>query len=77
MHPNVQDIKNLTEAQLEQKLYKLNGLYFMTDNENVRQQMILLMDTYKIELQERRIAAKKKQDEEGGENGLDNLINIS
>jgi len=37
--------------------------------------MILLMDAYKLELEERRIAAKLKQSDDN--NDLDNLIKIS
>jgi hypothetical protein len=76
MHPHVQNLKELTDSQLEQKIYKLNSLYFMTGDQNVRHQMILLLDTYKIELDERRAIAKKKQEEQGRDD-LDNLINIS
>lgn len=76
MHPNVENLKELTDTQIEQKLYRLNSLYFMTANEGVRHQMILLMDTYKIELEERRVAARKKQQEQGGDD-LDSLIKIS
>lgn len=76
MHPHIQDLKDLTDTQLEQKLMRLNSMYFVTDNPDVRQQMILIMDTYKIELEERRTAAKLKQ-QESGDNDLDNLINVS
>jgi hypothetical protein len=48
----------------------------MTDNDAVRQQMILLMDTYKLELEERRVAAKRKQHEQGKDD-LDDLIKIN
>lgn len=68
--------KDLTDTQLEQKLMRLNSMYFVTENPDVRQQMILIMDTYKIELEERRTAAKVKQ-QESGDNDLDNLINVS
>ena len=77
MHPLVQNLKEFTDAQLEEKLLKLNKYYFVTDNPEVRQQMILVMDTYKIELEERRTAAKRKQQEENGDNDLDSLININ
>jgi hypothetical protein len=50
-------------------------MYFMTENDDVRQQMILLIDTYKIELEERRISARRKSDE-AGENELDSLIKV-
>jgi hypothetical protein len=76
IHPHAESFKELTDNQLEQKLYKLNGMYFMTDNQDVRQQMILLMDSIKIELEERQIAAKKKQ-AQNDDNDLDNLINVS
>jgi hypothetical protein len=56
---------------------RINSMYFMTENQEVRQQMILLIDAYKIELEERRTAARKKQQEENGDNPLDDLINVS
>jgi hypothetical protein len=74
MHPQA-DVKILSVQELEKKLYKLNGMYFMTDNEEVRRQMILLMDTYKLELEERRLGQKKSADEP--KTDLDKLINIS
>ena len=52
-------------------------MYFMTQDENVRHQMILLLDGYKLELEARRAAAKRKADEDAGDNPLDDLINVS
>ena len=75
IHPHAESFKELTDNQLEQKLYKLNGMYFMTDNQDVRQQMILLMDSIKIELEERQIAKRKQM--QNDDNDLDNLINVS
>ena len=49
-------------------------MYFMTENQDVRQQMILLMDSIKLELEERQITKKKQQQDN---NGLDDLINVS
>ena len=76
MHPIPPDLKELSDAQIEQKIFQLNKIYFITPNEEVRHQIILLLDTYKIELEERQIAAKKKQ-EQNGDNDLDSLINVS
>lgn len=76
MHPIGEDLSKLTEPQIEAKLLRLNSMYFMTENMYVRQQMILLMDSYKLELEERRIAAKLKQ-EQNGKDDLDSLIKIS
>jgi len=75
IHPHAESLKEFTDNQLEQKLYKLNGMYFMTDNQDVRQQMILLMDSIKIELEERQIAKRKQM--QNDDNDLDNLINVS
>jgi hypothetical protein len=76
MHPVGEDLSKLTDSQIESKLYKLNSLYFMTENFLVRHQMILLMDTYKLELDERRTAARIKQAAQGNDD-LDSLIKVS
>lgn len=76
MHPMSEDLSKLTESQIEQKLLRLNSIYFMTDNDAVRQQMILLMDTYKLDLEERRLATKRKQHEQGKDD-LDDLIKVN
>jgi hypothetical protein len=75
MHPGVEELKQLSESQIEQKIMRLNSMYFMTENSDVRQQMILLIDTYKVELEERRISARIKA-QESGENDLDSLIKV-
>jgi len=77
IHPHEQNLKEFTDAQIEQKLLKLNHMYFMTENSDVRQQMILLIDGYKLELEERRASAKLKQMQENDDNDLDSLINVS
>jgi len=77
MHPLQENLAEYSDAVLEQKLLKLNHMYFVTDNPDVRHQMILLMDGYKLELEARRTAAKLKQQQENGDNSLDDLINVS
>jgi len=76
MHPLAEDVSLLTEVQLEQKILKLNRAYFIAHDESVRHQILLLLDTYKIEQEQRRIASRKKMEQEGRDD-LDNLINIS
>lgn len=76
IHPGLGDLKQFNDRQLEEKMFKLNNMYFMTENQEVRQQMLLIIDSYKIELEERRLAASKKKAEEGKDD-LDNLINVS
>ena len=70
----MESLEELTTNELEQKILKLNGVYFMTENDNVRQQIILMSDTYKLELEARRVKEKLEQQRD---NGLDDLINVS
>lgn len=76
MHPGNLNLQDLTTNEIESKIKKINSMYFMTENQEVRQQMILLLDTYKIELEERRMAEAKRQ-VKNNKNDLDGLINIS
>jgi|TARA_B100001094_G_scaffold131533_1_gene127346 hypothetical protein len=78
MHPYVKDADTLTEDQIEEKIFKLNRIYYQTSNQDVQNQIVLALDTYKVALEEKRIEAKKIQENrENGENGLDNLIKVS
>ena len=77
IHPHQPDLSEFTETQLEEKLLKLNHMYFITDNPDVRQQMILLIDGYKLEIEACRAAARRKQIEDQEDNSLDDLINVS
>ena len=76
MHPIPPNLKELTDTQIENQILKLNSLYFMTEDSSVRHQVILLLDTFKIELEERRTAALKRQ-QQNDDNDLDSLINVS
>lgn len=80
MHPHLSDLSNLSDNELESKVIDLQRKYWQTPNEGVKQQIVLLLDDYKLELESRR-AKQKLADEQkmqdGGESGLDNLINVS
>jgi hypothetical protein len=76
MHPNPPDLKSLSDLQIEQQIIKLNSIYFMTEDESLRHQIILLLDTFKLEIEERKVAAQKRQ-QQNGDNDLDSLIKIS
>jgi hypothetical protein len=76
MHPIPPNLKELSDAQIENQILKLNSLYFMTEDDSVRHQIILLLDTFKIELEERRVAAQKRQ-QQNDDNDLDSLIKVS
>lgn len=76
MIPTLENLSELSDAQIEAKIIKINSLYFMTENDHVRQQMILLLDTFKLELEERRMRARRKQLEQNGKDDLDGLIKV-
>jgi len=77
MHPFMDNLEDFTDSQLEEKITKLNRVYFVTENNDVRQQIILSLDTLKLELEARRARQRQQMIEDSDDNGLDNLINVS
>ena len=73
VHPLAQ-LNHLTDTELQEKLDDLNKKYWMASNPDVRNQIILMLDSLKLEQENRQIKQKK---EENQDNNLDNLINIS
>ena len=73
-HPLVEDYKTLSDVELGEKLDSLNRKYWMTNNEAVRSQMVLIIDELKLEAERRRNLEKDPQEEN---KTLDNLIKIS
>lgn len=76
MHPHINDISGLTDNDLEQKILDLQQRYWLSQNEQLRNQIILLLDDYKHEIELRRARADQKS-QDNDENGLDNLIKVS
>jgi len=75
-NPLVDDLTDIPTKVLEEKLLELNKKYWMTQNPQVRGQMVAILDMYKLELQARRAQDAQKNNDQG-DNSLDNLINIS
>tara|TARA_B100002019_G_C21084281_1_gene505333 strand:+ start:383 stop:607 length:225 start_codon:yes stop_codon:yes gene_type:complete len=73
VHPLAQ-LNHLTDTELQEKLDDLNKKYWMASNPDVRNQIVLMLDSLKLEQENRQIKQKK---EENQDNNLDNLINIS
>jgi len=76
MHPLINDLGSLKDAEIEATLTELGKKYFMTTNLQVREQISLVLDTYKEELTTRRRNEWVKM-QENREKGLDKLININ
>lgn len=80
MHPLFANTQELSDQEIEEKIMTLNRRYFQTNNPQVQQQVVALLDDYKQELESRRARQRleaQQQQQENGEEGLDNLINVS
>ena len=73
-HPLAEDYKTLSDVELGNKLDALNIKYWMTNNEQVRSQMVMIIDELSLEAERRRSAEKDPQEDN---KTLDNLIKIS
>jgi len=76
MHPLVSDLSNLKDAELDAKIAELSNKYFMVQNPDVKNQIVMLLDSYREELGKRRQAAMSKM-MNNRDKGLDKLINVS
>lgn len=72
MHPLINDLSDYTDEELLTKIDTLTNNYWRITNADVRDQIVLALDTFNIELQTRQQKNKLEDNKE-----LDNLINIS
>jgi ribosomal protein L29 len=80
INPLIDNLSNLTDVQLETKVMELQRKYFQSHNQQVKSQIVNILEIYKNELYTRRTIAAQRQREQYQENGgndLDSLINIS
>lgn len=76
MHPLVDDLSNLKDNELEQKLQDLGRKYWQSRNPDVQYQISTLIEVYRAELQTRRLKSYKAQFQNRDKN-LDKLINVN
>lgn len=76
MHPLVQDLGQLKDTELENKIQELSKKYFQTSNTVVQAQIAMFLDMYRNELQIRRAKMWQEQYQKR-DTDLDSLINIS
>ena len=76
-NPLVDSFSELTDTQVEDKVNQLSKKYFQVSNPHIQMQIANILDMYKSEIQTRRAIAYQKQNDDNGDNGLDNLININ
>jgi len=76
-NPLVDDLSILDDSEIENKISELSRKYFQARNPELQQQVAVILEMYKQEIITRREKARLEQSQENGEEGLDNLINIS
>lgn len=76
MHPLIEDLSSLKDAEVENKIQELSRKYFMTHNIGVQMQIASILDQYKEELSNRRRREMEKM-MSNRDKGLDKLINVS
>lgn len=76
IHPLGNDITKLTDQELENKIQDLTKKYFqaMRFSPSVASQVVLLLDSYKLEQQDRFIAKSQKSNE--GDDDIHELIKV-
>lgn len=72
MHPLINNLSEYTDEELLKKIDTLTNNYWRISNNELRDQIVLTLDTFNIELQSRQQKIKLEDNKE-----LDNLINIS
>lgn len=76
MHPLINDLSSIKDSELDTKINDLTRKYFTTSNFELRQQIIMVLESYKEELGNRkRIAYENMM--KSRDKGLDKLINVS
>lgn len=76
-NPLVDDLSPLPDSEIENKISELSRKYFQARNPDLQRQIAVILEMYKQEIVTRREKARLQQNQENGEEGLDNLINIS
>ena len=76
-NPLVNDFSELSDTELENKIVELGRKYWQAQNPQLQEQIATILEMYKQEAVVRRSQEAQRQREQDGDNGLDNLINIS
>ena len=72
LHPFAHNLTELSDKDLDDKLSELTKKYFQTRNPEAKSQLQLMINSYKLEMNERLIKSRQNDNK-----GLDKLIDIS
>ena len=76
MHPLIDDLLQFKDSEIESKINELTKKYFMATNYDLKNQLIMVLETYKGEMARRKSIEWQKIQEERNKD-LDKLININ
>lgn len=79
-NPLLPDLSKIKDQDLDNKIFELTKKYYVAlrlGNGGVAQQIVLNLDAFKSEQQQRRINATKDVSRKNQEDGLDDLINVN
>ena len=76
MHPLFEDTTELSDNDLEEKVIDLTKRYWQTANPQAQQQIILLIDSYRLDLETRRYRQKLANEAINSQSELDKLIKV-
>ena len=78
MHPLSPSLTGLSDQELDKKVQDLTERYYQSlrFSPSIASQIVLLLDSYKFEQQERALAKSKKALEDG-ENNINDLIKVN
>jgi hypothetical protein len=76
IHPFVTDLSSLKETELEEKVQSLSRKYWMTTNQEVRNQISAILEMHQRELSERRAKVVQQQYQDRDKT-LDSLIKVN
>ena len=76
MHPLIQDFSEYKDSEIENKIGDLTRKYFQTHNVEIREQIVMMLDSFKEELGRRRQASLNKM-MENRDKSLDKLVKVN
>jgi hypothetical protein len=76
MHPLAENMSDLKDTEIEERIQSLSKKYFQATNPNVQHQIVMFLDLYKAELAGRRAKMWQEQYQKR-DTDLDSLINVS
>lgn len=76
MHPLIGDLSTLKDSEVDSKINDLTRKYFATTNFELQQQIVMALETYKVELAKRQQNAYEKMMNTRNKD-LDKLIKVN